>query len=218
MFNYTPIEFDDLQTVTIEGKRYYQTPEGNRYPSVTTVTGIYNKQVIIEWRKRVGEAEANRISTQASSRGTRMHTLCEKYLLGESFNKPMMPDALAMFNKIKPILDDNITDIYGIETPLYSDHLRVAGRVDCIARFAGKRAIVDFKTSGKPKKEEWITNYFMQCAAYAVMFEERTGISIPRLAVVIAVADDEPQVFVKKRDDYIDKFLDLRKEYDQQMA
>jgi hypothetical protein len=217
MFNYTPIEFDDLQTVTLDGKRFYLTPDGNRYPSVTTVTGLYGKQAILEWRQRVGEAEANRISTQASSRGTRMHTLCEKYLLGEDFGK-VMPDALAMFNKIKPILDENITDIYGIETPLYSDHLRVAGRVDCIARFAGKRAIVDFKTSSKPKKEEWITNYFMQCAAYAVMFEERTGISIPKLAVVIAVADNEPQLFVKNRDDYIGMFLDLREEYDAMIA
>jgi genome maintenance exonuclease 1 len=105
--------------------------------------------------------------------------------------------------------------VYGIETPLYSDYLRVAGRTDCVAQFYGKPAIVDFKTASKPKNEDFILNYFMQCSAYAVMFEERTGIPIPRIAILIAVEGDQPQLFVKKRDSYIDMFIDYRKKYDE---
>lgn len=214
MFNHTPVPFQDLKTVTQDGRRFYQTPEGNLYPSVTTITGLHNKKEILEWRKRVGDAEANRISTQASSRGTRVHKICEDYLNNDLNLSKYMPDSVAMFKSIQPIIDKYVGDIHAIEAPLYSDHLKVAGRVDCIADFDGKISIIDFKTSSRQKSEEKIANYFMQCAAYAVMFEERTGIPISRLAIVIAVADDHPQVFVKKRDDYIGMFKHYRELFD----
>ena len=216
MFTHKPIPFDDLKTVTIDGKRFYQTPEGNTYPSVTSVTGLYNKKEILEWRKRVGEAEANRISTKASSRGTRVHKLCEDYLNNELNTDRYMPDSVGMFKSIQPIIDQYVDNIHAIEAPLYSDHLKVAGRVDCIAEFDGKLAIIDFKTPSRQKSEDKIQNYFMQCAAYAVMFEERTGIPVPRIAIVIAVDSDHPQVFVKKRNDYIGMFKTYREMFDNQ--
>ena len=216
MFTHKPIPFDDLKTVTIDGKRFYQTPEGNTYPSVTSVTGPYNKKEILEWRKRVGEAEANRISTKASSRGTRVHKLCEDYLNNELNTDRYMPDSVGMFKSIQPIIDQYVDNIYAIEAPLYSDHLKVAGRVDCIAEFDGKLSTIDFKTSSRQKSEDKIQNYFMQCAAYAVMFEERTGIPVPRIAIVITVDSDHPQVFVKKRNDYIGMFKTYLEMFDNQ--
>lgn len=216
IFEHTQIEFEELPTVTENGKRFYKTPDGLLYPSVTTITSLIGKDAILAWRKRVGEAEANKISTQASSRGTRMHGICEDYLCNKQFKPTIMPDALAMFKSIQPILDECIDDVHAIEAPLYSHHLRVAGRVDCVAKYNGRLSIIDWKTSSKQKDEKWIQNYFMQCSAYAVMFEERTSIPVPQLVVIIAVAGDNPQVFVKKRNDYIKEFISYRNLYDQQ--
>lgn len=206
----------DLTTETINGKRFYKTPEGLLYPSVTTITSQHGKDKILEWRKRVGEAEANRVSARASGRGTRVHKLCENYLNNEEdFARDTMPDALVMFKAIQPILDQYIDNIHALEVPLYSDHLKVAGRVDCIAEFDGKLSVIDFKTASKPKEEKWILNYFMQCSAYAVMYEERTGIPVPRIAVVIAVDGEQPQIFVKKHNDYIGDFIKYREIYEE---
>jgi genome maintenance exonuclease 1 len=216
IFEHTQIEFEELPTVTEDGKRFYKTPDGILYPSVTTITSQMGKDSILAWRKRVGEAEANKISTQASSRGTRMHGICEDYLCNKQFKSSIMPDAMAMFKSIQPILDECIDDVHAIEAPLYSHHLRVAGRVDCVAKYNGKLSIIDWKTSSKQKDEKWILNYFMQCSAYAVMFEERTSIPVSQLVVIIAVAGDNPQVFVKKRNDYIRYFIEYRNLYDTQ--
>ena len=156
-----------------DGTRVYKTPSGKSYPSVTTITGLHTAKNIAEWRKRVGDEEANRISSKASARGTRIHTHCEDYLRGNIFEADMFD--LEMFNSIKFWLDD-INNIHALESPLYSDFLQVAGTVDCIAEFQGKLSVIDFKTSSKPKDREDIYNYFMQTAAYAVAFEERTEI------------------------------------------
>lgn len=216
IFEHTQIEFEELPTVTEDGKRFYKTPDGILYPSVTTITSQMGKDSILAWRKRVGEVEANKISTQASSRGTRMHGICEDYLCNKQFKSSIMPDAMAMFKSIQPILDECIDDVHAIEAPLYSHHLRVAGRVDCVAKYNGKLSIIDWKTSSKQKDEKWIQNYFMQCSAYAVMFEECTKIPVSQLVVIIAVAGDNPQVFIKKRDDYIGQFIEYRNLYDRQ--
>lgn len=206
----------DLVTETINGKRFYVTPEGRKYPSVTTITSQYNKQAILEWRRRVGEEEATRISTKAAGRGTKVHKLCEDYLNNNlEYTKGHMPNNIVMFKKIQPIIDEYINNIHAIEVPLYSNHLRVAGRVDCIAEFDGKLSVIDFKTANNSKDEEKIQNYFMQCAAYAIMYEERTGIPVPRIAVIIAVESDKPQVFVKKRNDYVDNFVMYRNLYEE---
>jgi genome maintenance exonuclease 1 len=212
----------DLETETINGKRFYKTPEGLLYPSVTTITSQHGKDKILEWRRRVGEEEANRISTKASNRGTKVHKICENYLNNEedyartnpAHIHKTMPDTIAMFKSLQPLLDEHVNNIHALEIPLYSHHLRVAGRVDCIAEYDGKLSIIDFKTSGKLKEESWIKGYFMQCSAYAVMYEERTGIPVSQIVIMIAVDSEHPQVFIKKRNDYIKDFISYREAYD----
>ena len=214
MFKHTLIDFDELKTETTNGNRYYLTPEGNKYPSVTSITGLASQDSMMKWRKRVGEKKANKISRKASSRGTKVHKLCEDYVGNQELDfSKVQPNNLFMFKQIKPILDHYLEDVYAIECPLYSDYLKTAGRVDCIGMFNGKPAIIDFKTANKRKQRKWISNYFMQEAAYAVMFEERTKIPINRLVTVIAVEQDEPQLFIEKRDDYIHLFQEYRNLY-----
>ena len=212
----------DLETETVNGKRFYKTPEGFLYPSVTTITSQHGKDKILEWRKRVGEEEANRISTRASNRGTKVHKICENYLNNEedyartnpAHIHKTMPDSIAMFKSLQPLLDEHVNNIHALEIPLYSHHLKVAGRVDCIAEYDGKLSIIDFKTSSKLKEENWIKGYFMQCSAYAVMYEERTGIPVSQIVIMIAVDSEHPQVFIKKRNDYIKDFISYREAYD----
>lgn len=204
----------ELIAETTGSGRVYNTPDGNRYPSVTTILSELSKAGIAAWRKRVGAEEANRISTQAGSRGTKVHQICEDYLN----NKPdyldgQMPANVFTFKQIQPILDQYVDNIQYLEAPLYSDFLKTAGRVDCIAEFDGKLSIIDFKTSRKPKKKEWISNYFMQASCYAVMYEERTEIPVSRTVVIIAVDGSEPQVFVENRDNFIEEFVDARVSY-----
>lgn len=213
-FNHVKLEgvVPKLQQVNEGGTRYYVTPEGNKYPSITTVLSAYNIKEIMAWRKRVGDEEANKISRQASSRGTRIHTLCEQYLDNKelTFKTPLDTET---FNRFKPVLH-RINNIYAQEIRMYSDHLRIAGTVDCVAEFDGKISIIDFKTSKRLKNEEDIENYFMQVSGYAVMFEERFGIPVNRVVVAIAVDDEEPQVFVGKRDTYISNLLNFRDLYE----
>ena len=212
--HYNPYKIPHLTRVTENGKRYYLTPERKMYPSVTTVAGIFAKQGIVEWRKRVGEETANKISVQASVRGTAVHKICEDYINNvEDYTHKHMPANIESFNSIKPIIDKNIDNVIMQECPLYSDYLKVAGTVDCIAEWNKKLAIIDFKTSRKPKKLEWIDSYFMQTSAYAVMFEEVTGRPINKLVVLITVDNSEPQIFIQKRDDWIWRFKDARKEF-----
>ena len=192
-----------------EGRKY-QTPSGKSYPSVTSIVGLLGKAGIAEWRARVGEEEANRISARAARRGTHIHSLCEGYLRNEEV-KPGLFD-LETFDSIKPLLN-RINNIHCLETQLYSDYLQVAGTVDCIAEFDGKMSVIDFKTSGRVKSRDDIHSYFMQTAAYAVMFEELTQIPVDRLVVIMAVDDEGSFLFIEKRDDWIDKFIEVRKDY-----
>jgi len=196
----------ELESETTEKGRVYKVPGGNLYPSITTVLSSYNKKAIYEWRQRVGEEEANRISRQASGRGTKLHNTVEKYLLNEMTGmkiQTMMPDIKEMFLDIRKHIDENIGDIYGIEQPLYSHKLKLAGRCDCIAEWNNQLAIVDWKTASKPKEKEHIQNYFMQATAYAEMFEERTGRPIDTIVVAIAVQSEAAQLFVENKSKYI---------------
>lgn len=229
---YSPTNFNHLgfgrgqqlpileQMTGANGVRYYNTPTGKRYPSVTTVLSQHNKDVIDAWKARVGEAEANAISRRAAGRGTGVHLATEKYLNNEdpwtpgSFVNPLVKES---FTHLKPLLD-RIDNIHCQETKMFSHHLRLAGTVDCIAEFDGKLSVIDFKTSGKSKKKEWISSYFMQCAAYAVMYEELTGIPISRLVVLISVEEEtEPQLFVEKRDNWIGGLIELRDQYEKSL-
>lgn len=211
MKNFIAHEFPSLTRIDSEGGRVYETPGGKAYPSVTSVVGLHKAKFIQEWRNRVGHEEANKISSRASKRGTSIHSLCEDYLLGKD-PTPSMWDA-DMFKSIRPHLD-KIDNIHCLETQLYSHHLEVAGTVDCIAEYEGVLHVIDFKTSSKPKQRDWIHDYFMQTSAYAVMFEELTGIPVGRLLIVMGVDDQhEPSIFQEKRNDWISGFIEQRLDY-----
>jgi genome maintenance exonuclease 1 len=214
MFNHVKLdrEVPKLQQLNENGTRYYVTPEGNKYPSITTVLAAYNIGYIMEWRKRVGEEEANRISRTASGRGTRIHTLCEQYIDNKvpAFKSPLDQE---LFNKFKPTLH-RINNVYTQELRMYSDHLRIAGTVDCVAEFDGVLSVIDFKTSKRLKDSKDIENYFMQCSAYAIMFEEQFKIPVAQTVVAIAVDDEEPQVFVERRNTHVKRLMYFRDLYE----
>lgn len=198
---------------TEEGRKYF-TPDGNAYPSITTVLSIVGKEAILAWRARVGEEEANKISQQASTRGTAVHKLAEDYLNNEeNWKGKHMPSNLFSFNSIKPILDKSVNNIWFQEVFLYSDKLKCAGQADCIAEFDGVLSIIDFKTSRRVKKEEDITNYFIQLCFYAAAFLERTGVAIKQGVIIMAVDENEPLVFKVNTYDYLEHFLTVRKKY-----
>jgi len=203
----------DLDSVTSKRGRRYIDPTGAEYPSVTTVLSILSEDAIARWRKRVGEDEANKIGHRASTRGTAVHSIVEGYLRNED-TSTYLPHIKQSLQNLRPILDKSIGRIFGLEVALYSRHLGLAGRCDCIAEFDGVPSIVDFKTSKRVKKKENISNYFAQASAYAIMWEERTGMPIPNTVIVMDVDDNEPLIFKEHRDNYIDLLLDTKREYD----
>lgn len=213
MFNYCPpCDLQDLKSTTFpDGKRYYTLPDGTRLPSVTTVIGAKKKEAILKWRQKVGEEVANKISKQATSRGTNLHSICEDYLNNKSI-RGVMPDALEMFRSIKPILN-RINNIHYQEQALWSTKIGMAGRVDCIGEFDGKLSVIDFKTSKRIKTKEDIADYFAQCTAYAMMYEEMIGSSIDQLVVIMAVENEEPLLFIEKTEDHLNNLLDFIKFY-----
>ena len=201
-------KFKELETETVNGKRHYVLPTGGLYPSITTILGWFKAKAIKEWREKVGEEEAKKITVKSSRRGTAVHQICEDFLNNkEDCLIKHMPNNIVMFKSIRPILEKNIKVVHHQEVPLYSNKLSIAGRVDCICKWNDRPAIVDFKTSRKPKREEWITDYFEQCTAYSLMFEEMTKIHIPDIKIVMAVEDSEPIVFEKTIYDFIPGLL-----------
>lgn len=218
-FRHNPIDlgYDTLLCENQSTGRTYVTPQGNRYPSITSVLGILSKDHIRAWRHRVGEEEANRVSRVAAGRGTSVHSLVEDYLDNKELDlDKAMPNASAAFRSIKPVLDERLNDIYIQEAPLYSDHLRVAGRCDIVAKFDGVLSVVDIKTSSRIKTAEDIPNYFMQEAAYAIMFEERTSIPIINIVTIMAVDFAPPLVFKEHRDNWTKTLLETIAEHRRQ--
>ena len=220
-FNHiTTNEFRELKKKEVNGSRQYLIEDNKVYPSITTVLGKDPDKIagLKQWRKRVGTKEANKISTQSSRRGTRVHNIVEDYLkndLNGQYNDN--PLGMGMFTAIQPVLDERLDNIHAQEVTLWSDHLGVAGQVDCVAEFDNKISIVDFKTSSKPKKPEWIHSYYKQAAGYAVMWEERTGIPITQLVVLVMVDGDNPQIFIEHRDNWTKSLIEsidyYKKEY-----
>jgi|TARA_B110000967_G_scaffold164662_1_gene172059 genome maintenance exonuclease 1 len=203
-----------LTRKTTEAGRRYFTPSGNAYPSITTVLSLLSKQGIMEWRDRIGHEEANKISRQAAGRGTAVHKLAEDYIDNkEDWRGKQMPANLNTFNDLRKIIDGRLDNVWMQEVFLYSDKLKTAGQVDCIAEYDGVLSIIDFKTSRKPKKEEWIESYFIQCCFYAAAFLERTGIAIKQAVILIAVDGHEAQVFKVNTFDYLEHFIAIRKKY-----
>ncbi|MDG2229813.1 MAG: PD-(D/E)XK nuclease family protein [Gammaproteobacteria bacterium] len=218
-FKHELVQLKELNTKSSDKGRFYETPEGQSYPSVTTITGLLSKASILAWRQRVGDSKADAITKAATTRGNKVHKMAEMYLRNEMasqinlFEDPM-PHIEDMFFQLTELLDNSIGIINAIEAPLYSDQLKVGGRVDVIAEWDGELAVIDFKTSSKPKKESWIDGYFMQSSAYALMFEELTGIKINKIVIAIAVENNRSQVFIKDSTEYLQQFIDLRKTYD----
>ena len=191
----------EIHTETIKGKRFYVTPEGKKYPSITTVLSGRSKEGINRWRESVGNDVANNIMRSAAKRGTAVHQLVEDYLNNSELSKQdVLP--LALFTILKSELDD-INNIVLQEGGLYSDKWGIAGRVDCIAEYKGKLSVIDFKTSTKEKKEEWVENYFIQGSAYCEMYEERFNQEINQVVILIVTEDGAVQTFIKDKKDYL---------------
>lgn len=210
---YMPNENDRLTEEYIDGKRFYKTTDGCLYPSVTTVLSIVKEDVLKAWQLRVGEEEANKIKTSAAVRGTIIHEQAEDYLKGQYDSKKYPAIHRMMFNQLRTYIDE-VEIVHNIEVPLYSNYLQLAGRCDLVAKWRGKRTIIDFKTSRRVKKRDEILNYFMQAAAYAIMYEERSGYPVKNLAIFIAVDNESPQLFVEDRDEWSQLLLHYRREYD----
>jgi hypothetical protein len=205
------------QLVRIDGEqRFYQTPDGNKYPSVTTVLSeMSDKTAIIAWRKRVGEEEANRVSGRATRRGTAIHTLLEKFVLNEEIDfSDTMPLNKTMYNQIAKYLQQTVDNVRSSEGQLFSHKLKIAGSVDLIASYKGEPAIIDFKTSTKPKRKEWIENYFLQATMYSYMLYEMTGLYHPKLVIMIALEEDSgPQIFEEHASNWIEKATKMCQEF-----
>jgi len=197
----------DLPSDTSEEGRVYTTPEGKKYPSASTISKILTRDAIAAWRKRVGNEAADKKTKRGAVRGTGVHLICEKYMVsGLSMleRAGMMPTTKELFLQIQRELDKHVKFVYAVEQGLYSDRLRIAGRADAIATWDDIIAILDFKTAAKAKPEAWILNYFVQAAAYAEMFEERTGMPINKLVILMAVEDEpKPVVYVKDKESYL---------------
>ena len=205
MFNHVLISLPEVTTETINRKRFYVTPEGNKYPSITTVLSTRKKEGLFEWRKRVGNDVANYVARTSASRGTKVHHMCEDYLNNEFDEEKHKKDFLpfCLFNQLKDQALCNLDNIYAQEAGLYSDKYKVAGRVDCVAEYKDTLSIIDFKTSTRERSDDWNENYYIQGSAYAEMFEERTKIKIDQVVILVVTEDGTVQEFVKSKQDYL---------------
>ena len=215
MFNHVIMEMslEDICARNVGGKRVYEVGD-QRYPSISTICSFRNRKSIAEWRARVGAEEANKISKRATTAGTTVHSMIEDYLNNELDLEKYDGKHLAkiLFTQAKPMLA-RINNIHFQEAPLYSHEFAIAGRVDCIAEFDDKLSIIDFKTSSKEKKEEWIEGYLVQETGYAKMYEERSGIKVEQIVTLITCQTGDTQVFIKNPDDYVPLLRDYIQEY-----
>ena len=209
--------YETLDRTDAPDGRRYVTLDGKSYPSVTTVLSLVNRDSIAAWRKRVGEEKANQIGTQAANRGTAVHNIIEKYINNED-TSDFLPHIKQSLENLKPLIDKHVTKVFGTEVALYSDHLQVAGTCDAIVEWDGIPTIVDWKTSRRPKKKANIGNYFMQLAAYAVMWEERTGMACNATRIVMDVDDFHPVMYKETRDAHIEEFIKWRDEYNRRLT
>ena len=211
MFNHIDLNLPQLERETIDGVRYYKVPDNDeliKLVSITSVTSHKNRQIFVNWRKKIGEEEADKITRQATSRGTDMHTLVENYLYNRDLPE-VQPLSDFLFKISKSTLN-RINNIHALEGSLYSKQLGIAGTVDAIAEFDGELSIIDFKTSKKPKPREWIEHYFVQCMAYGCMLYELTGIPVKKLVIIMACENGECVVY-EERDKT--KYIKLLTEY-----
>ena len=204
-FKHQKINLPEIKAKTTDGVRLYETPDGNFYPSITTVLSTRNKEGLFKWRERVGNDVANYVARTAAVRGTHVHHMCEDYINNdfdeEKHKKKFLPYTL--FTQLRDSALQKIDNVYAQECGLYSDKYKVAGRVDCIAEYDGIPSIIDFKTSTSERKDSYNENYYIQASAYAEMFEERTGIVINQIAILVITEDGVVQEFVKDKKNYL---------------
>ena len=217
MYNHKTINLPEIKATTTDGVRLYETPEGNKYPSITTVLSVRNKKGLFEWRKRVGDDVANYVARKAATRGTHVHHMCEDYINNdfdeEKHKKKFLPYVL--FNQLRESVLQKIDNVNAQECGLYSDKYKVAGRVDCIAEYDGVLSIIDFKTSTKERSDAWNESYYIQASAYAEMFEERTGVAIEQVAILVVTEDGIVQEFVKNKKEYLPLLTDTIREWEE---
>lgn len=212
IFKHNLVPSINVNTEMIDNKRYYVLDDGTKLKSVTTVLGEQlDKTALEEWKARVGEVEAKKISTQAATRGTAIHRMAEKYLLNEdNIYMKEMPVNIETFSSIRKALDKHVDNIQGIELPLYNKTLKCAGRTDLVAEFDGVLSIIDFKTSKKLKEEDWIESYFLQSTVYSMMFEWIYKFAVPQIVIIIAVDHEpNPQIFKMDRSKYVNRVLEI---------
>jgi hypothetical protein len=203
--------YSPLERVNVNGSRHYQTPGGQPLPSVTTVlSALKDKTQLHEWRKRVGNEEADRIMRLATGIGTQVHLHLEKFILEEN-----RPEGTNLIHQMAKELSDivireglsSVDEVWGTEVPLYYPGL-YAGTTDCVGVYKGNPAIIDFKTTRKPKKREWIDDYFLQGAAYAAAHNELYGTDIKTIVIMMIGWDAEAdnlgnyQEFVVEGDEF----------------
>jgi hypothetical protein len=217
LFNHVGLDPIEMSAEMVDGKRVYLTPEGFKFPSVTTVisNNKAKKAGIARWRARVGEQKANNISARSTGRGTKYHSIAEDYFNNnldlKKYSKFPLP--VLMFQHSRPVLD-RINNIYLQEAALYSKHLEIAGRVDCIAEFDGVLSIIDFKTAAEPKREKYLYDYFVQETAYACMLQENYGLSVKQLVTIVACENGETQVKVlPPKKEFFMKLMEYIAEY-----
>lgn len=214
MFKHEWLPDEAIDRVDSDGSRFYKTKSGI-FPSITAILGATSdKTALNEWIKKVGEEEAKKIGRRATTRGTKNHALWESYLKNEEIPEIKIPSLKESFNQLTPIFDERISVVRALEKPLYSETLRVAGTVDCVAEFDGIPSIIDFKTSSNPKPKEWITNYFVQACAYSIMVEEMYGLEIPQIVILMEVqSTGEPIIFVEEPNKWIPDLIYARETY-----
>jgi len=213
--HHSSINLPKIKQTNINGKRHYITPDGNTYPSVTTITGILSHDSILQWRKRLGEDLANYQMILSATAGTQTHKICQEYLSNKSTRKYKKLIPKSHFNNLKPELK-KINNIHALECRIYSDKYRIAGTVDCVAEYDGVLSVIDFKTTKKEKKDDWILPHYCQATAYREAWYERTGQKIDQIIIMISALDGTLKVYIDNPDNYVKKLKELVNTYMEQ--
>jgi hypothetical protein len=213
-FTFNFVDRCELDSYEEDGKRFYIVPdpiESHIYKSVTTIIGEHaDKTWLKEWKDRVGEDEADAIMQRAKHRGVAIHDMAEAYFMGEEYWQGHGTINIMDFNRVIPLLNQNVSSIYGVELPLFSHRLRTAGRADLVCQWEYVNSVVDFKTARQEKFKEQIIDYFIQSACYAIMFQELYHLTTPQIVVIMLIDHEpEPQVFIEKTEDWASKVEEM---------
>lgn len=208
---------NQIEQINTPSGRLYKTPDGKCYPSATTVVGILNKKKIEEWRQKVGEEEANKVSKWASEHGTRFHELMENTLQNGTQHIDLFNEFCVVYPKLLREIYPHISNVVAIEERMYSDTLEVAGTADLIAEWNGELAILDWKTSRHKKAPSDCLSYWLQLASYAVMLKERKGLEVKKLVLLFNENDEDCYYYEQSNIQlWIERFKKIREIYRQQ--